>query len=203
MGKNFWMIVESPENFEITRDVGFTLYGFGEKYRRRAERMQPDDRVLFYVKEMRKWTATATIASRYFEDNRPMWKPNSFGEQFRYRVKLSPDIILEEKDYIDALILAPRLEYVKKWLPEDWPLAFHESLHLLPQRDFRLIESEMKRLIPRNRRGANRHRSDRRGNRQPLVPVTDDAVQAQPSEETQVDETPDQSATDASSAGST
>ena len=187
MGKNFWMIVESPENFEITRDVGFTLYGFREKYRRRAERMQPDDRVLFYVKEMRKWTATATIASRYFVDNKPMWKPNSFGEQFRYRVKLSPDIILDEKDYIDALILAPRLEYVKRWLPEDWPLAFHESLHLLPQRDFRLIESEMKRLSPRSRRGANRHRSQSRANRHPTA--MDDVVQTQPDEETPGEET--------------
>lgn len=182
MGKNFWMIAESPENFEITRDVGFTLYGFGEKYRRRAERMQPDDRVLFYVKEMRKWTAIATIASRYFEDNKPIWKPNHFGEQYRYRVKLSPDIILEEKDYIDALILAPRLEYVKRWLPEDWPLAFHENLHLLPQRDFRLIESEMKRLSPKNQRG-NRHRSERRTNRHHSPQDGDD--QPQPIEETQ------------------
>ena len=184
MGKNFWMIAESPENFEVTRDVGFTLYGFGEKYRRRAERMQPDDRVLFYVKEMRKWTATATIASHYFEDNKLIWKPNSFGEQFRYRVKLSPDIILEEKDYIDALILAPRLEYVKRWLPEDWPLAFHESLHLLPQRDFRLIESEMKRLSPKSRRGGNRHRSDRRTTNR-NQPAIDGVVQAQTGEETQ------------------
>ena len=49
-------------------------------------------------------------------------------------------------DIGDAMILGPRLEYVKKWLPENWPLAFLDRLHLLPQRDFRLIEGEMRRI---------------------------------------------------------
>ena len=57
-----------------------------------------------------------------------------------------------EEDYIDALILAPRLDYVKRWAPEDWPLAFFDSLHLLPQRDFRLIEQEMRRNLSKHSR---------------------------------------------------
>ena len=43
MGKNYWMVVESLENFEITKGLGFTLHGLGSRYRRRAQRMQPDD----------------------------------------------------------------------------------------------------------------------------------------------------------------
>jgi hypothetical protein len=60
---------------------------------------------------------------------------------------MQPDIILKENNYIDAMVLAPSLEYLKKWLPEMWPLAFYENLHLIPSKDFNLIESEMKRLI--------------------------------------------------------
>ena len=59
--------------------------------------------------------------------------------------------MLDEPDYIDALLLAPRLQYLKRWMPEDWPLAFFDRLHLLPQKDFRLVEGEMQRIRPRGR----------------------------------------------------
>lgn len=154
MGKSYWMIAESLENFEITKSLGFTLYGAGPKHRRRTERMQPDDRMLYYVKGIRKWTATATITSRSFEERTDIWAPNRRNDVFPYRVKTAPDIVLDEEDYIDALMLAPRLEYVKRWPPEDWPLAFFDRLHLLPQRDFRLIEGEMKRNLSMRRRRA-------------------------------------------------
>ena len=152
MAKNYWMFVESLENFAITKDLGFTLHGLGPKYQRRAERMRPDDRVVFYVSGLRKWTATATITSRYFEDNTPIWKSVGRDNGYPYRVNLAPDIVVDEIDYIDALILAPRLDYVKRWAPEDWPLAFFDRLHLLPQRDFRLIEGEMRRVVSKGRR---------------------------------------------------
>ena len=140
------MFVESAQNFEVLKEINFSLFGMGPKYRRRAERMKPDDRVLFYVKGLRKWPASATIASTYFEDNSPLWSPTTRNESFQYRVKLRADIVLDEEDYIDALLLAPQLEYIKRWVPEDWPLAFWDRLHLLPQTDFRLIEGEMQRI---------------------------------------------------------
>ena len=145
------MFVESPENFEIIKEMGVTLFGMGPKYRQRAERMAPKDRVLFYVKGMRKWPATATISSTCFEDDSPVFKQSVSGEQFNYRVRLTPNIVLDEPDYIDALLLAPRLQYLKRWMPEDWPLAFFDRLHLLPQKDFRLVEGEMQRIRPRGR----------------------------------------------------
>ena len=156
------MFVEAPQNFEVTREIDFSLFGMGPKYRRRAERMQPQDRVLFYVNGIRKWPASATITSTYFEDNSPLWSPTTRNESFQYRVKLKADIVLDEEDYIDAMILGPRLDYVKRWAPENWPLAFWDRLHLLPQRDFRLIEGEMERIAERNKR-SNRHRTNNRG----------------------------------------
>jgi hypothetical protein len=165
MGRNFWMFVEAPQNFEITRNIDFSLFGMGSKYRRRAERMQPQDRVLFYVNGIRKWPASATITSTYFEDNSPLWHPTTRNESFQFRVKLKADIVLDEEDYIDAMILGPRLDYVKRWAPENWPLAFWDRLHLLPQRDFRLIEGEMERIAlgyrKSNRRDETKQRSER------------------------------------------
>jgi predicted RNA-binding protein len=157
MPKNYWMVVQTPENHEITKGLGFTLYGLTSRQRRRARRMEQEDRILFYVGgDVKKWSAIANVTSPYFEDRTPIWKSNgSFDEVFPYRVKISPSIVLDEADYIDARILAPRLEYLKRWPPELWPLAFFDTLHLLPQNDFRLIETEMKRFR-RGRRGQTR-----------------------------------------------
>ena len=158
MGRNYWMVSESQENFEITKSLGFTLHGLSPRHRRRADRMQPDDRILYYVKGLRKWTASLTITSRSFEGRDRIWVSTRKGNGYPYRVQIAPDIVLDAEDYIDALILAPRLEYVKRWAPEDWPLAFFDRLHLLPQRDFRLIEGEMKRNLSRRRRRSSRGR---------------------------------------------
>ena len=173
------MFVEAPQNFEITREIEFSLFGMGAKYRRRAERMQPQDRVLFYINGVRKWPASATITSTYFEDNSPLWHPTTRGESFQYRVKLKPDIVLDEEDYIDAMILGPRLDYVKRWAPENWPLAFWDRLHLLPQRDFRLIEGEMERITSRNNRTNNRENPEPRTEDDNDVRLINDEIQNQ------------------------
>lgn len=171
MPKNYWMVVQSPENFEISKKMGFEMHGLGRRYRRRAQRMEPDDRVLFYVSGLRKWTGVASIKSQCFEDHSPVWKSHNGRERFPYRVKLEPYIVLDEEDYIDGLVLGPRLDYVKRWAPESWPLAFMDALHLLPQKDFRLIESEMKRITRphtgrRRRSGRGKREDGRRRERQ-------------------------------------
>ena len=161
MPKNYWMAVQTSQDFETTRDLDFTLHGMKRTQRRRAQRMEPNDSILYYVSGLKKWTAIAMVTSTYYEDSTPIWaSQNGRDEPYPYRVKLKPYILMEEESYIDALALAPRLDYLKRWPPERWPLAFVDTLHLLPQKDFRLIETEMKRLHPdwRNkpRRGRNR-----------------------------------------------
>ena len=183
MAKNYWMVVMTPENFEITKERGFDLYGMRRRHRRRAQRMEPDDVILIYVNGIRKWTAITQVTSRYFESDEPIWKTlaqsdRGRGDAFPFRVKTRPFIVLDDKDYIDARELGPTLEYIKRWVPEQWPLAFVETLHLLPQRDYRLIEAEMKKIVTgrpgrrrrwRSGRGRDRNRpprgADRNGGR--------------------------------------
>ncbi len=147
MGRNYWMVSTTLDDFNVMRCKGYSIFGMGAKYRRRAQRMQPDDRMLLYVKQLRKWTGVVSVTSEYFKDSTPMWDTKTRGGNYPYRVKIKPEIVLQEEDYIDALLLAPRMEYVKRWLPESWPLAFFDTLHLIPQRDFNLIEGEMRRII--------------------------------------------------------
>ncbi len=172
MAKNFWMVVQTPEDFEITRELGFTVHGMKGRQRRRAQRMEPDDSVLFYVNGVKKWTAIAVVTSRYYEDPTPIWAAADGGsETYPYRVKLRPHIVMAEESYIDALQLAPRLDYLKHWPIERWPLAFTDTLHLLPQKDFRLIEGEMKRLHP-DWQNRSKRRSRNRGRRKQPQPAS-------------------------------
>ena len=152
MGKNYWMVSATLEEYETIKDKGFRMYGMGSKYRRRAQRMQPNDRMLLYVRQLRKWTGTVSVTSEFFEDRNSGAGGKRRGGGYPFRVRIKPDILLNEEDYIDAMILAPRMDYLKRWLPELWPLAFFDTLHLIPQRDFSLIEGEMRRIVDANGR---------------------------------------------------
>jgi hypothetical protein len=66
-------------------------------------------------------------------------------------VHIRLDQLLEEPEWVLAKHIAYRLEYVKKWPPEHWPLAFQGHLHQLPRADFSLLEDEFTRLTRRQR----------------------------------------------------
>ncbi len=164
MGTNYWMFAETEENSSTTRELGLTLFGMISKYKKRAQRMQPNDRVIFYIRQKMCWVASATVISKSYVDEELIWGDESTSREYKHRVKLKPDHILNREEFIDGLLIGPSLEYVKRWSPEYWPLAFWEKLHLLPQKDFRLLENEIIRKKtgkpggtpskPKHRRGA-------------------------------------------------
>ena len=147
MPRNYWMLVISPDNFHITRELGFTVQGLLTTLRRKAERVGVGDRLLFYLSRTQRFAATATVTSTYFEDHSPKWKAHKPGEDYPHRFQIEPSVVLEEDEFLDALQVGPRMEYVKKWVPERWPLAFQGDLHLIPRKDFSLVEVEMKKLV--------------------------------------------------------
>lgn len=146
MPRNYWMFVVNTENFHIIKDRDFSVYAFRAKLRKRVERMEVGDRIVFYLSKEQRFPATATVTSTMFEDSEPLLNSHSPKENFPYRVNIEPAVVLEEEDYIDARQLGPTLEYVKKWIPERWPLAFIGDLHLVPKKDLFLIEDEMKKI---------------------------------------------------------
>lgn len=148
MPGSHWMLALSPENWEITQARGVDVLGLRQRHRKKAERMAPGDRVLFYVTQERVFTAAAAVVSTYFEEHSPLWKvPGVVEDGYPYRVRTQPTVVLERREYLDAYQIAPRLLYVKRWAPEDWPLAFQGDIHLLSSADFRLVEAEMERLV--------------------------------------------------------
>ncbi len=146
MPRNYWMLVITPENFRITRDMGFVVQGFRSPQKRKVQRMEVGDRLLFYVSGIRRFAAAATVTSTYFEEHTSVWRSTRPEEDFSYRVHIERAVSLAEDEFLDALQIGPRMEYVKKWTPERWPLAFQGELHIIPRVDFSLLEDEMKRV---------------------------------------------------------
>jgi len=139
------MIISNPNNFRITQQLGFTKQGLKSQHRRKIQRIENGDRVLFYVSVDRHFTATATATSSYFDEAEEVWEKEGSAE-WPYQIKIKPEIVLDDHQFIDANLLAPRLDYIKRWPPENWYMAFQGNLHLLPKSDFLLIEEEMKKL---------------------------------------------------------
>jgi hypothetical protein len=157
MPGSHWMIVTTPENFEITRERGFNTLGLKARHRKKAERMTAGDRILFYISHARVFPATATVAAGFFEDHRAIWRNNERKpDVFPWRVPIQPEVVLEPYEWLDARQIAPRLLYVKRWAPEDWALAFQGQIHLLSASDYALIEREMRRVVERRSSRAER-----------------------------------------------
>lgn len=145
MPHNFWMINCNEENYNVTRRMGFTGQGLKAEYRRKVQRVEPGDRVIYYVTGTRVFTATATVTQGYEEVGSSPWIKEGKAA-WPYRIGIKPDVILRDDQFISAGLIAYRLEYVRKWAPEDWYMAFQGNLHLLSKSDFFLLEGEMLKL---------------------------------------------------------
>jgi hypothetical protein len=136
----YWMVVSSPDNFRKTRDHGFTVQGLKSRHRRRVETMRVGDRVLYYVTGRMGFAATVTVASPMYEDHTPIWRSARREEDYPWRVHIRADHVLDETEWVPAKEIAYRLDYVRKWPPEHWTLAFQGHIHLLNRNDFAIIE---------------------------------------------------------------
>ena len=156
MSRDYWMVTLSLTVFRQIKDDGFKIQGVRMRHRKKARRMSPEDRVLYYLEDIRKFAVTANVLSEYFEDRSSLWGSTEIGEEHPFRVHIEPTVILEEDEFLDAYQLGPGLEYVRRWRPEQWQLAFQGNIHLLPSHDFTLIEDEMKKVVdkrPTRKRG--------------------------------------------------
>jgi hypothetical protein len=145
MPKNYWMLVTSPEVLAETLAQRRTSQRVPAQHRRKLERMEPGDKVVYYLTPSRRFAAAASVASRSLESVQGPGEESS-GELL-FKVFIQPEMVLGEADYLDARQIGPRMEYTRKWIPEKWFLAFHGFLHLIPKNDYALLEGEMRKVL--------------------------------------------------------
>lgn len=143
-----WMLVSSPDNFERSRAMGFTLAGMKSRHRKKAERVQPGDRVLFYLTGVQAFGGTATVTSEYAEDHAALWVSKQDGEEYPFRFGIKPDVILPAERFVTALSLLPSLVWIRKWPADHWRLAFQGNVHVLSDEDFATIEAALRAAAP-------------------------------------------------------
>ncbi len=140
----YWLIVTSPENFRFDREhLNFKLQGLPYRFRKQVKKMQIGDRVAYYIMKIQKFGATATITGEYLNDATKLWTDKD--EVWPARRPSKPDIVLDDDELIDAKKLLPDLSFIEK--KDVWGIYFQGSIKTIPEEDFKLIESEMKKIV--------------------------------------------------------
>ncbi len=140
----YWIVVGSPDNFAKTRELGFTVQGLKSRHRKKAERMKPGDKIVYYITGRKAFAAISTITSTYFESHEPIWKsadPKKDAEDYPFRVETKLDTALPDAEFIDVEPIARQMIYASKWPAANWTLAFQGNIHEIPEADFELIRN--------------------------------------------------------------
>lgn len=143
---SYWIVVSSVDNWQRTKDLGFTIQGLKSRQRKKAGQMKPGDRIVAYVTGLKAFAGVLTITSEYFESDERIWESGNkkrAGEDYPFRVHIEKDLWLENDAFVSAEPLARRMEYASKWPAEHWTLAFQGNVHLIPQGDYDLIRAEI------------------------------------------------------------
>lgn len=153
----YWVVVGSPEVFATTRELGFTIHGFKSTRRGMVQRIQPGDKLAFYVTGRKQFAATATVTGQVFEDASPLWKSTKKPEErYPYRVPIAADVVLPDDAWVDAEPLHDRFRWTQRWPREHWTLAYQGNLREIPEEDFAVLRAELAAALVRARRSASR-----------------------------------------------
>lgn len=139
--QTYWMLVSSEENFERSRARGFDIAGMKSRHRKKAERVQPGNKVVFYLTKVQAFAAVAEVTSTFFESDEPVWDGGNKGDPYPFRFEVRPDIICEAGDFLTVEPIRQKLQYLKKWPDEHRRLAFQGNVHSLPQGDYETIRT--------------------------------------------------------------
>ncbi len=140
-----WILTGSPENFEATRQLGFSVIGLKERHRAQALQIEAEDRIVFYLTGVVRFGASVRVTGPMFEERTPLW-PGKPGrpDPYPWRLPSHPEVVLEEPDWIAAEPLAGGLEHVRKWPREHWRLAFQGQIRPVSEADAELLMAQLR-----------------------------------------------------------
>ena len=143
---NYWLISTSPEDFKIDRQIDFLTQGLKERHKKMVQQFKPGDRVVYHITKISKLGAIATVTSGYYYDteNR-IWADQK--EIWPVRTKSEPYLVLEDDELLDLKKLVKDLSFIKDKV--NWGIYLRGSLRKLPEEDYQLVESEMRKIISR------------------------------------------------------
>jgi|SRR5579884_2437042 len=147
----YWIIVGSRDNFRRSAERDFTVQGIKSRHRKKAERMRPGDKIVYYITGIKAFAGIATIESPSFESHERIWEsgdPKKAAEDYPFRVEISPDLILPDEEFVPAEGVARQMRYVSKWPEANWTLAFQGNVHEIGAEDYALIRRAIQAHLP-------------------------------------------------------
>ncbi|MEO7995283.1 MAG: EVE domain-containing protein [bacterium] len=141
----YYIVVGSPDNFQITADRGFTIHGVKSRRRKTAEAFEKGDKIIFYLTGIQSWGGIATITGPYFEDHEPIWSAKKEGEDYPNRFPIAADVILGVEKALPVEPMVPEIEYLKKWPAQHWRLGFQGNIHEIGEGDYKLIRKALEK----------------------------------------------------------
>ena len=141
----YWIVVGSPDNFQVAVDRGFDLFGFKSTRRKASGEMEPGDKLVFYLTGIKMFGGIATVKSDSFEDHSKLFTSvKKTEEDYPFRVKTKADIVLDEDQMLYVPDFVPLLEFTKKGETKSWAMHFQGNLHKISEADYNLLEKAMK-----------------------------------------------------------
>ena len=142
----YWLAVTGPESFKIDRQNNFAIQGFTSRLRVSVGRVKPGDKIVVYINRIQKIGAICEATSEaYYDDKNKIWLEDD--EIWPCRFKTCPELVLDDDELLDIRKLVSFLSFVTpEQRASNWGLAFRYSLRIIPQEDFKFIESEMRKI---------------------------------------------------------
>ena len=140
-----WILTGSPENYAATKEHGFGVIGLKERNRNRALELQPGDRIVLYLTRLMSFAGSIRIEGELYEERAKLWpgKPGK-PDPYPWRFPTSPEIVLEQSDWIPAESLVDQLEHIQKWPREHWKLAFQGQVRPVSDHDTQVLLDRMR-----------------------------------------------------------
>ena len=145
-----WIVVGSPENFELLRGRGFDICGFKASRRKQSSEMRPGDRLVYYLTGDVLFGGIVEVTSEMFEDEADVGLRSGAkeDESFPFRVETRPAVIPEPGDYIDVREITDLLDKTRSLGPKKLGMAFRGNLHRISDGDYRQIEQLLLERVP-------------------------------------------------------
>ena len=145
-----WIVVGSPDNFELLRGRGFDLAAFKASRTKQAAEMRPGDRIVFYLTKVVQFGGIVEVTSQAFEDDSDIGlrSDSKEDERFPNRIHVKPHVIAAPGEEIDVREITDLLEKTRRLGPKKLGMAFRGNLHKIWQDDYDQIEGLLRANAP-------------------------------------------------------
>ncbi len=134
-----WLLVSSPDNFEVSRARGFDIAGMKTRWRKAAQEVEPGDSVFFYLTGVKAIGGEAVVTGPAHEDFEKIWESSKPDEVYPHRFPIKLKQVRAKGEYLRVEDFLDKYEYAKRWPVAHWTLAFQGNVHRLNEADYQLI----------------------------------------------------------------